>query len=131
MFRHSVHVPCLQLASMLHPHIHAAEKLTHLVLLQLFSMRTPVTYNGLALAYTTSVLHNLTTRTHSIIAMPTSTKHQAIVKETVEPLIDYYRPKGVTRLGFKKVSLGSVPPKVVGVRTLDTNESCAILDLEV
>jgi Ca2+-dependent lipid-binding protein len=53
------------------------------------------------------------------------------VKETVEPLIDYYRPKGVTRLGFKKVSLGSVPPKVVGIRTLDTNESCAILDLEV
>jgi hypothetical protein len=37
----------------------------------------------------------------------------------------------VTRLGFKKVSLGSVPPKVVGIRTLDTNESCAILDLEV
>ena len=53
------------------------------------------------------------------------------MKETVEPLIDYYRPKGVTRLGFKKVSLGSVPPKVVGIRTLDTNESCAILDLEV
>lgn len=31
---------------------------------------------------------------------------------TIQPLLDSYRPPGISALGFKKVSLGTVPPKV-------------------
>lgn len=30
----------------------------------------------------------------------------------IQPILDDYRPPGVSALGFKKVSLGTVPPKV-------------------
>lgn len=31
---------------------------------------------------------------------------------TIQPILDSYRPPGVTALGFRKVSLGTIPPKV-------------------
>lgn len=31
---------------------------------------------------------------------------------TIQPILDSYRPAGVSALGFKKVSLGTIPPKV-------------------
>lgn len=31
---------------------------------------------------------------------------------TIQPILDSYRPPGVTALAFKKVSLGTIPPKV-------------------
>lgn len=32
---------------------------------------------------------------------------------TIQPILDSYRPAGVSALGFKKVSLGTIPPKVL------------------
>ncbi len=31
---------------------------------------------------------------------------------TIQPILDSYRPPGISALGFKKVSLGTIPPKV-------------------
>ena len=38
-----------------------------------------------------------------------------VIKESVEPLLDY-RPPGITSLKFNKISLGTVPPKIEGIR---------------
>ncbi|RWW21140.1 hypothetical protein BHE74_00019791 [Ensete ventricosum] len=37
-----------------------------------------------------------------------------VIKETVEPLLDDYRPPGISSLKFSKLSLGNVPPKIEG-----------------
>lgn len=39
----------------------------------------------------------------------------AIIKESVEPLLEEYRPPGITSLKFSKLSLGNVPPKIEGI----------------
>jgi hypothetical protein len=39
----------------------------------------------------------------------------AVVKESVEPLLEDYRPPGITSLKFNKFSLGTVPPKIEGM----------------
>jgi len=38
----------------------------------------------------------------------------AVVKESVEPLLDDYRPPGIKSLKFSKFSLGTVSPKIEG-----------------
>jgi hypothetical protein len=38
-----------------------------------------------------------------------------VVKESVEPLLEDYRPPGITSLKFNKFSLGTVPPKIEGM----------------
>jgi hypothetical protein len=37
-----------------------------------------------------------------------------VVKESVEPLLDDYRPPGIKSLKFSKFSLGNVSPKIEG-----------------
>uniref|UniRef100_A0A453BJG5 SMP-LTD domain-containing protein n=1 Tax=Aegilops tauschii subsp. strangulata TaxID=200361 RepID=A0A453BJG5_AEGTS len=39
----------------------------------------------------------------------------AVVKESVEPLLDDYRPPGIKSLKFNKFSLGNVSPKIEGL----------------
>lgn len=39
----------------------------------------------------------------------------AIIKESVEPLLEEYRPAGITSMKFSKLSLGNVPPKIEGI----------------
>lgn len=39
---------------------------------------------------------------------------EAIIKESVEPLLEDYRPPGITSLKFSKLSLGTVSPKIEG-----------------
>lgn len=39
---------------------------------------------------------------------------EAIIKESVEPLLEDYRPPGITSLKFSKLSLGTVAPKIEG-----------------
>ncbi|KAK4354062.1 hypothetical protein RND71_026256 [Anisodus tanguticus] len=41
---------------------------------------------------------------------------EAIIKESVEPLLEDYRPPGITSLKFSKLSLGTVSPKIEGVQ---------------
>jgi Ca2+-dependent lipid-binding protein len=42
----------------------------------------------------------------------------AVVKESVEPLLDDYRPPGIKSLKFSKFSLGTVSPKIEGFPSL-------------
>ena len=39
----------------------------------------------------------------------------AVIKESVEPLLEEYRPPGITSLKFSKLSLGTVAPKIEGM----------------
>lgn len=38
-----------------------------------------------------------------------------VLKESVEPLLEEYRPPGITSLKFNKLFLGSVAPKIEGM----------------
>ncbi|CAN6307276.1 unnamed protein product [Urochloa humidicola] len=39
-----------------------------------------------------------------------------VIRDSVEPLLDDYRPPGISSLKFSKLSLGTVPPKIEGIR---------------
>lgn len=39
---------------------------------------------------------------------------EAVIKESVEPILEEYRPSGITSLKFSKFSLGTVAPKIEG-----------------
>lgn len=39
---------------------------------------------------------------------------ELVIKESVEPLLEEYRPPGITSLKFSKLSLGNVAPKIEG-----------------
>ena len=39
----------------------------------------------------------------------------AVIKEAVEPLLEEYRPPGITALKFSKLTLGTVAPKIEGM----------------
>lgn len=43
---------------------------------------------------------------------------ELVIKESVEPLLEEYRPPGITSLKFSKLSLGSVAPKIEGMVSL-------------
>ena len=38
-----------------------------------------------------------------------------VIRESVEPLLEEYRPPGITSLKFSKLSLGTVAPKIEGM----------------
>lgn len=40
---------------------------------------------------------------------------EMVIKESVEPLLEDYRPAGITSLKFSKLSLGTVAPKIEGM----------------
>ncbi|KAG5179390.1 hypothetical protein JKP88DRAFT_264267 [Tribonema minus] len=54
-----------------------------------------------------------------------------IVKTIVEPMLEEYKPPGVTTLKFQKVFLGTFAPRVIGVRTINTSSNTATLEMEV
>ncbi|KAM0942869.1 putative C2 domain, calcium-dependent lipid-binding transcriptional regulator, plant [Dioscorea sansibarensis] len=54
----------------------------------------------------------------------------AVVKESVEPLLDDYRPPGISSLKFSKFSLGSVPPKIEGIRVQSLKEGQITMDID-
>ncbi|KAH7659655.1 Calcium-dependent lipid-binding transcriptional regulator plant protein [Dioscorea alata] len=54
----------------------------------------------------------------------------AVVKESVEPLLDDYRPPGISSLKFNKFSLGSVPPKIEGIRVQSLKEGQITMDID-
>ncbi|KAK2652084.1 hypothetical protein Ddye_011940 [Dipteronia dyeriana] len=40
---------------------------------------------------------------------------ELVIKESVEPLLEEYRPSEITSLKFSKLSLGDVAPKIEGM----------------
>lgn len=53
-----------------------------------------------------------------------------VVKESVEPLLEDYRPPGITSLKFSKFSLGTVPPKIEGIRVQSLKKGQIIMDID-
>lgn len=53
-----------------------------------------------------------------------------VVKESVEPLLDDYRPPGIKSLKFRKFSLGNVSPKIEGIRIQNLQPGQIIMDID-
>ncbi|GMH21679.1 hypothetical protein Nepgr_023521 [Nepenthes gracilis] len=55
---------------------------------------------------------------------------EMIIKESVEPLLEQYRPIGISSLKFSKLSLGTVAPKIEGIRVQSLKKSQIIMDID-
>ncbi|XP_030929753.1 synaptotagmin-4 [Quercus lobata] len=55
---------------------------------------------------------------------------EIVIKESVEPLLEEYRPPGITALKFNKLSLGTVAPKIEGIRVQSLKEGQIIMDID-
>ncbi|KAJ3682631.1 hypothetical protein LUZ60_015204 [Juncus effusus] len=53
-----------------------------------------------------------------------------VIRESVEPLLDDYRPPGIASLKFSKLSLGNVPPKIEGIRIQNLKEGQITMDID-
>ncbi|KAJ8540033.1 hypothetical protein K7X08_026422 [Anisodus acutangulus] len=56
---------------------------------------------------------------------------EAIIKESVEPLLEDYRPPGITSLKFSKLSLGTVSPKIEGIRVQKFKKDQITMDIDL
>ncbi|XP_016508700.1 calcium-dependent lipid-binding protein isoform X1 [Nicotiana tabacum] len=56
---------------------------------------------------------------------------EAIIKESVEPLLEDYRPPGITSLKFSKLSLGTVAPKIEGIRVQSLKNDQITMDIDL
>uniref|UniRef100_A0A7N0T4K8 Uncharacterized protein n=1 Tax=Kalanchoe fedtschenkoi TaxID=63787 RepID=A0A7N0T4K8_KALFE len=54
-----------------------------------------------------------------------------VIRESVEPLLEEYRPTGITSLKFSKLSLGTVAPKIEGIRVQSLNEGQITMDIDL
>ncbi|KAL4363036.1 hypothetical protein GQ457_04G032250 [Hibiscus cannabinus] len=54
----------------------------------------------------------------------------AVIKESVEPLLEQYRPVGITSLKFSKLSLGTVAPKIEGIRVQSLKKGQITMDID-
>ncbi|PON85147.1 Calcium-dependent lipid-binding transcriptional regulator [Trema orientale] len=55
---------------------------------------------------------------------------ELVIKESVEPLLEEYRPPGITSLKFSKLSLGTVAPKIEGIRVQSLKKGQIIMDID-
>ncbi|KAI8571922.1 hypothetical protein RHMOL_Rhmol01G0158200 [Rhododendron molle] len=53
-----------------------------------------------------------------------------VIKESVEPLLEQYRPPGITKLKFSKLSLGNVAPKIEGIRVQSLKKGQITMDID-
>ncbi|KAK4397353.1 Synaptotagmin-5 [Sesamum angolense] len=56
---------------------------------------------------------------------------EAIIKESVEPLLEDYRPPGISSLKFSELSLGNVAPKIEGIRVQSLKEGQITMDIDL
>ncbi|KAH9321730.1 hypothetical protein KI387_016369, partial [Taxus chinensis] len=54
-----------------------------------------------------------------------------VIKESVEPLLEEYRPPGISSLKFSKLSLGNVAPKIEGIRIQSLKQGQLIMDIDL
>eukprot|EP00252_Welwitschia_mirabilis_P016978 TRINITY_DN3775_c0_g1_i1.p1 TRINITY_DN3775_c0_g1~~TRINITY_DN3775_c0_g1_i1.p1 ORF type:complete len:500 (+),score=108.31 TRINITY_DN3775_c0_g1_i1:235-1734(+) len=54
-----------------------------------------------------------------------------VIKESVEPLLEDYRPPGITSLKFNKFTLGSVAPKIEGIRVQSLKKGQITMDVDL
>lgn len=53
-----------------------------------------------------------------------------VIRESVEPLLEEYRPPGITSLKFSKLSLGHVAPKIEGIRVQSLKKGQITMDID-
>ncbi|CAA3024813.1 synaptotagmin-4 [Olea europaea var. sylvestris] len=56
---------------------------------------------------------------------------EAIIKDSVEPLLEEYRPPGITSMKFSKLSLGTVAPKIEGIRVQSLKNGQITMDIDL
>ncbi|GAV85297.1 C2 domain-containing protein [Cephalotus follicularis] len=56
---------------------------------------------------------------------------EMVIKESVEPLLEEYRPPGITSLKFSKLSLGNVAPKIEGIRVQSLKKGQITMDIDL
>ncbi|OAE29346.1 hypothetical protein AXG93_4831s1050 [Marchantia polymorpha subsp. ruderalis] len=54
----------------------------------------------------------------------------AVIKESLEPILESYRPIGISQLKFKKLFLGNVAPQIEGIRMQSLKEGQVTMDLD-
>ncbi|KMZ63064.1 putative Calcium lipid binding protein [Zostera marina] len=54
-----------------------------------------------------------------------------VIKESVEPLLEDYRPPGISSLKFSKLFLGTVPPKIEGIRVQSLKKGQITMDIDL
>ncbi|XP_015689834.2 calcium-dependent lipid-binding protein-like [Oryza brachyantha] len=53
-----------------------------------------------------------------------------VIRDSVEPILDDYRPPGISSLKFSKLSLGTVPPKIEGIRIQSLKRGQITMDMD-
>ncbi|KAG8096757.1 hypothetical protein GUJ93_ZPchr0013g33905 [Zizania palustris] len=53
-----------------------------------------------------------------------------VIRDSVEPILDDYRPAGISSLKFSKLSLGTVPPKIEGIRIQSLKKGQITMDVD-
>lgn len=53
-----------------------------------------------------------------------------IIRESVEPILEEYRPSAISSLKFSKLSLGNVAPKIEGIRVQSTKPGQITMDMD-
>ncbi|CAI9101637.1 OLC1v1039007C1 [Oldenlandia corymbosa var. corymbosa] len=56
---------------------------------------------------------------------------EAVIRESVEPLLEDYRPPGITSLKFSKLTLGTVAPKIEGIRVQSLKKGQITMDIDL
>ncbi|KAL1219195.1 Calcium-dependent lipid-binding protein [Cardamine amara subsp. amara] len=54
-----------------------------------------------------------------------------VIRDSVEPLLEDYRPPGITSLKFNKLTLGNVAPKIEGIRVQSFKEGQITMDVDL
>jgi hypothetical protein len=54
-----------------------------------------------------------------------------VIRDSVEPLLEDYRPPGITSLKFSKLTLGNVAPKIEGIRVQSFKEGQVTMDVDL
>ncbi|KAK1651697.1 hypothetical protein QYE76_069502 [Lolium multiflorum] len=53
-----------------------------------------------------------------------------VIRDSVEPILDDYRPAGISSLKFSRLSLGTVPPKIEGIRVQSFKKGQITMDID-
>ncbi|PVH32947.1 hypothetical protein PAHAL_9G530300 [Panicum hallii] len=53
-----------------------------------------------------------------------------VIRDSVEPVLDEYRPPGISSLKFSRLSLGTVPPKIEGIRIQSFKKGQITMDMD-
>ncbi|VAH88865.1 unnamed protein product [Triticum turgidum subsp. durum] len=53
-----------------------------------------------------------------------------VIRDSVEPILDVYRPVGISALKFSRLSLGTVPPKIEGIRVQSFQKGQITMDID-